>query len=185
LDFYRSRFFRESDQKKKKYRLTKWNILCRPKDQGGLGIDVLDIKNRCLLSKWLFKLLNEEGMWQELLQNKYLITKSLSQVQARPTDSPFWKGINRGKDEFFKHGSFIVGDGQTTRFWEDAWLGKEPLATQYPSLYAIVQHKNITIAEVMNQTTLNIGFRVHACVTRCAMGTMATFSRTFDGSSTK
>ena len=35
LDFYRSRFFWQSDQNKKKYRLTKWNIVCRPKDQGG------------------------------------------------------------------------------------------------------------------------------------------------------
>jgi hypothetical protein len=35
LDFYRSRFFWQSDQSKRKYRLTKWNIICRPKDQGG------------------------------------------------------------------------------------------------------------------------------------------------------
>jgi hypothetical protein len=57
LDFYRSRFFWQSDGQNKKYRLTKWNIVCRPKDQGGLGIEVLDIKNRYLISKWLFKLL--------------------------------------------------------------------------------------------------------------------------------
>jgi hypothetical protein len=81
LDFCRSRFFWQSDGQKKKYRLTKWNIVCRPKDQGGLGIEVLDIKNRCLLSKWLFKLLSEEGVWQELLSNKYLRSKTLSQVQ--------------------------------------------------------------------------------------------------------
>jgi hypothetical protein len=48
---------------KKKYRLSKWNMICRPKDQGGLGIEVLDIKNNCLLSKWLFKIINEDGMW--------------------------------------------------------------------------------------------------------------------------
>jgi hypothetical protein len=89
LDFYRSQFFWQNDQLKKKYRLTRWNIICRPKDQGGLGVEVLDIKNRCLLSKWLFKLLNKEGMWQELLFNKYLRHKSLAQVIANPTDSPF------------------------------------------------------------------------------------------------
>jgi hypothetical protein len=49
--------------------LTKWNIICRPKDQGGLGIEVLDIKNRCLLSKWLFKLLNEQGMCYKRIGN--------------------------------------------------------------------------------------------------------------------
>lgn len=56
LDFYRSRFFWQSDEHKCKYRLTKWNIICRPKDQGGLGIELLEFKNRCVLSKWLFKL---------------------------------------------------------------------------------------------------------------------------------
>ena len=76
-------------------------IICRPKDQGGLGTEVLDIKNRCLLSKWLFKLLSEEGVWQELLHNKYLRGKTLSQVQAKPTDSPFWKGLMGVKSDFF------------------------------------------------------------------------------------
>jgi hypothetical protein len=32
LDFYRSNFFWQSDEHKKKYRLFEWNILCRPKD---------------------------------------------------------------------------------------------------------------------------------------------------------
>jgi hypothetical protein len=36
LDFYRSRFFWQGDNHKKKYRLIKWSIICRPKDQGGL-----------------------------------------------------------------------------------------------------------------------------------------------------
>jgi hypothetical protein len=124
------------------YQLTRWNIICWPKDQGGLGIKVLDIKNSCLLSKWLFKLLNEKGMWQELIHNKYLKTKTLSQVQAKPTDSSFWKGILRGKDVFFQCGSFVVRDGLSTRFWEDPWLNRTPLMTQYPSLYSIVSHKN-------------------------------------------
>jgi hypothetical protein len=35
LDYFRSNFFWQSEENKKKYRLSKWNILCRPKDQGG------------------------------------------------------------------------------------------------------------------------------------------------------
>jgi len=61
LDFYRSTFFWQGNSDKKKYHLAKWDILCRPKDQGGLGIADLSITNKCLLSKWLFKLLNEDG----------------------------------------------------------------------------------------------------------------------------
>ena len=43
LDFYRSRFFWQSDGHKKKYSLAKWEMICRPKEQGGLGIEVLEI----------------------------------------------------------------------------------------------------------------------------------------------
>jgi hypothetical protein len=41
--------------------------MCQLKDQGGLGIQSLEIQNECLLSKWLFKLINEEGLWQAIL----------------------------------------------------------------------------------------------------------------------
>jgi hypothetical protein len=80
---------------------------------------VLDIKNRCLLSKWLFKLFSGEGVWHELLSNKYPRSKHLSQVQVKLTDSPFWKGIMRVKVELFQWRSFVVRDGMKTRFWED------------------------------------------------------------------
>ena len=50
--------------KRKKYRLAKWSMAYRPKDQGGLGIHDLQAKNKALLSKWLFKLLTEDGVWQ-------------------------------------------------------------------------------------------------------------------------
>jgi hypothetical protein len=64
LDYYRSRFFWQCDEHKKKYRLAKWSILHKPKSIGGLGIIDLDVQNKCLLSKWIIKLLNEEGLWQ-------------------------------------------------------------------------------------------------------------------------
>jgi hypothetical protein len=80
LDFYRSTFFWQGDNHKKKYRLMKWDILCLPKDQGGLGILNLEIKNICLLSKWLYKLINEDGIWQELLRKKYLKNKTIGEV---------------------------------------------------------------------------------------------------------
>ena len=129
LDFYRSRFFWQSDELKRKYRLAKWDVICRPKDQGGLGVENLEVKNRCLLSKWLYKLAAEtDATWAQLLRNKYMHSKTLSQVTVRPTDSPFWKGIMRVKATFFNRTRFIVGDGNSTRFWDDTLLGEAPLA---------------------------------------------------------
>jgi len=61
LNHYRSRFFWQGGSDKKKYHLAKWDILCRPKDQGGLGVIDLEVQNKCLLSKWIVNLLNSEG----------------------------------------------------------------------------------------------------------------------------
>jgi hypothetical protein len=74
LDYFRSRFFWQCDYHKRKYHLAKWDILCQPKEQGGLWIHNLDIKNTALLSKWLFHLLITDGTWQQILRNKYLGT---------------------------------------------------------------------------------------------------------------
>jgi hypothetical protein len=62
---------------------------CQPKDQGGLGIHNLGIKNTTLLSKWLFKLLTSYGTWQQILQNKYLWSKPLSQLEWKAGDLHF------------------------------------------------------------------------------------------------
>ena len=140
--------------------MTKWNLICRPKDQGGLGIEVLTIKNKCLLSKWLFKFLNEQGVWQELIQNKYLRGETLSQVSPKPSDSPFWRGVLKVKQEFFALGSFQIGNGQSTRLWEDTWLGDRPLSVQYPRLFNIVRHKSVLVADVLNNAPpINLEFR--------------------------
>jgi hypothetical protein len=62
------------------------------------------------------------------------------------------------KNEFFNRGSFCVGDGTGTRFWEDTWLGDTSLANQYPTLYNIVRTKDILVADVLSHNPLNIRF---------------------------
>jgi hypothetical protein len=62
-----------------------------------LGIEVLSLKSKCLLSKWLFKLITEELMWKELLHNKYHRNKTLAQLDAEPVDFPFWIGLIESK----------------------------------------------------------------------------------------
>ena len=159
LDYYRSRFFWQSDEHKKKYRLVKWSILCQPKEIGGLGIKNLDIQNRCLLSKWLFKLINEEGIWQSLLRNKYLKNQTIAQVEKKSGDSHFWAGLMKVKDTFLNHGSFHLNDGNQKRFWEDKWIGNHTLREQYPDLYNIVRKKHATVASVFSRVPLNVSFR--------------------------
>jgi hypothetical protein len=133
--------------------------MCRPKSLGGLGILDLDEQNKCLLSKWIFKLANEDGVWQDILRKKYLVNKTLSQAQKKKGDSQFWSGLMEVKNILLERGKFEVHDGTQTRFWEDLWIGREPLMKSYPSLYSITRKKNVTVAQVLATTPLGITFR--------------------------
>jgi hypothetical protein len=159
LDYFRSRFFWKIDDPKRKYRLAKWSILCRPKNQGGLGIHDLDTKNIAFRCKWLFRLLTTDGMWQQILRNKYLHSKPLSQAQWKNGDSHFWASLMKVKREFLRFGTFKVKDGTQVRFWEDKWLGNATLREQYPCLYNIARHKQHTLSEVLSSSPINISWR--------------------------
>ncbi|WVZ92703.1 hypothetical protein U9M48_038749, partial [Paspalum notatum var. saurae] len=133
IEYFRSCFFWQYDNHRKKYRLIK---------QGGLGVENLDIQNKCLLSKWLFKLCNEDGIWQDLLQNKYLKGNSLSQIEKKPRDSHFWKSVMGVKNQFLSLGHF-----------------KLALKDVYPNLFTIVRRKHATVVEVLRMNPYNVSFR--------------------------
>uniref|UniRef100_A0A452XBT8 Reverse transcriptase zinc-binding domain-containing protein n=1 Tax=Aegilops tauschii subsp. strangulata TaxID=200361 RepID=A0A452XBT8_AEGTS len=168
LDYFRSSFFWQSGNETKKYRLARSSVLCRPKSQGGLGIQDLEIKNIALLSKWVYKLLTENGVWQEIIRNKYVGSNAISQIHWKPGDSHFWSGVMKAKEFFFQFGTFSVRDGSQVRFWEDTWLGNNSLMVQYPSLYRIVRHKFVTIKQVFGQENPDISFHRDLLGTRLA-----------------
>ncbi|WVZ75254.1 hypothetical protein U9M48_023328 [Paspalum notatum var. saurae] len=159
LNYFRSRFFWQGDESKRKYRLARWNILCQPKDQGGLGIHDLNIKNTALLSKWLFKLLTSDGTWQQFLRNKYLGSKPLVQVDWKTGDSRFWSSLMKVKQNFLRFGTFKIKNGSQVRFWEDAWFEGQGLKDRYPGLYSIARKKFITIAEALTDTGAAFSWR--------------------------
>lgn len=159
IDFLRSRFYWQSEDEKKKYRLAKWGVLCQPKEVGGIGIKNIDSQNKCLLVKWLFKLANEEGMWQQILKRKYFRNKTIGEVQVKPGDSHFWSGLMKIKELFLSHGRFVTNRGINVRFWEDKWLGDFSLEHRFPSLYYITRRKHATVANVLSSTPLNVSFR--------------------------
>jgi hypothetical protein len=115
LDYFHSRFFWQGEEEEK-YRLGKWSILCEPKDQGGLRILDLNTKNIALLSKWIYKLLTSDGMWQQVLRNKYLGSKPLAQVESKIGDSHFWSYLMSVKHDFLHFGAFLVKDGSQVCF---------------------------------------------------------------------
>ena len=159
MDRVRKGFLWSGDKDKKKYHLVKWETVCMPKEQGGLGILDLELMNISLISKWLWKLFNEDGLWQQILTSKYLRKITLCQVSARPGDSHFWQGLMEVKPLFWPCCTVMVGNGEKTSFWEDHWVGDMPLAKQFPRLFSISLNKLETVKNVFANGMNSLRFR--------------------------
>jgi hypothetical protein len=49
--------------------------------------------NKSFFCKWLWKLENTQGTWQQMLSRKYLANQVLAEAKLRPGSSHFWKRL--------------------------------------------------------------------------------------------
>jgi hypothetical protein len=104
--------------------------------------------------------MNEQGIWQDLLRQKYMQDKAIRQTRRKLGDSQFWSGIMSVKELFLGFGTFQLNNGTNIRFLEDTWVGNRSLKDQFTHLYRIVRHKHDTVAAMFNTVPLNISFRI-------------------------
>lgn len=148
LDTLRSRFFWEGAKTKRKYHLVMWAAVCRPKKFGGLGILNSKLMNVALLTKWLWRLAqNESGLWADLLRAKYFPDGNL--FTAKVKGSPFWNGIQAVKPAFTVGARFQVHNGKSTRFWLDSWLGPNPLWMSHGVLFQLATDTELMVADAL------------------------------------
>jgi hypothetical protein len=78
---------------KRKYRLLKWEVICKSKKKGGIGIKDIKKMNISLLCKWWWKLDNEDGLWQDVVRNKYMLGEAVGTLRHRLDNSPVWTDL--------------------------------------------------------------------------------------------
>uniref|UniRef100_A0A0A9HQM5 Reverse transcriptase zinc-binding domain-containing protein n=1 Tax=Arundo donax TaxID=35708 RepID=A0A0A9HQM5_ARUDO len=120
-----------------------------PKSQGGLGVKNLEKMNMCLLGKWIFKAASGSGIWNQIVEAKYLRGKSCFQVKNKNTESPCWTDILALRPLVHEGCRWEVGSGTKVRFWEDSWIDGKPLALTYANLYDIVEQHEVSVREVV------------------------------------
>jgi hypothetical protein len=127
--------------------LIKWEIICKSKKKGGLGIKDLRKLNISLMCKWRWRLETEEGLWQDIVKYKYLNNKSIHEVGHRINDSPMWSDLLKVKGIYLQGRGVTFRRGNLTRFWLDPWVYKEPLYLAAPLLFELCDKKEIIVAQ--------------------------------------
>jgi hypothetical protein len=71
--------------------MAKWDLVCRPKEQGGLGVLNLILQNKALLIKNLYKFYNHHDIpWVNLIWHAYY-RNSNTPHGCQPKGSFWWK----------------------------------------------------------------------------------------------
>ena len=105
----------------RKYHLVRWEIICKPIAQGGLGIRSIENMNKALLGKWLWRVVNAtQGLWRQILINKYKAGRDgWCILDDSYKSSGLWKSILSVKTEFNQWIRFRFHDGKSIKLWHD------------------------------------------------------------------
>jgi hypothetical protein len=133
----------------------KWDEICKPKKEGGLGVKNLKVMNLSLLTKWRWKLLSEGNeLWKDVVLAKYgslaVGNPDLDVVEPRVGASVWWRDLcrlDRGVGWFSTATSRIVGNGRGTKLWKDVWVEGQSLERRFPRLFGISMQKDHLISE--------------------------------------
>lgn len=71
-----------------------WDLVCRSKTLGGLGLRKIRIINKTLLAKQIWRSFSSSGEWKEILRSKYMTNcmslKALLDSPILPHGSTCW-----------------------------------------------------------------------------------------------
>ncbi|GJZ15925.1 hypothetical protein Tco_0551602 [Tanacetum coccineum] len=105
-----------------------WNLVCRPKEQGGLGLKPLRKWNEVLLITQIWKIIeNKESLWVKWVNTVKLKNKSFWEIDGNSTDSWGWKNMLKIRDKIKPYVFYEVGNGNSISAWYDKWCDQGPL----------------------------------------------------------
>ncbi|GKA86928.1 hypothetical protein Tco_0808639 [Tanacetum coccineum] len=135
LEGIRRNFFWGGTTDENKIAWIAWDKTTSSISNGGLGIGTLKSSNHAMLSKWWWRFHTENhAFWCKIIRSIHGVDGGLNDTSLIKSKSGPWYRIAKLKDDLSKIGIDLpsifkekIGDGCSTRFWLDTWLGGSPL----------------------------------------------------------
>ncbi|XVF04129.1 hypothetical protein REPUB_Repub05bG0055500 [Reevesia pubescens] len=132
LEKIQRRFLWGGSTPNKKPHMVDWSSVCTLKKFGGLGLVKLNLINRALLNKWVWRYSKEQNsLWKLVIDSKYGDTVStlLPSMKKARYFSSSWRNIMRPVLKSCPFSTFLLsnmgsllGDGKRIKFWSDEWI---------------------------------------------------------------
>jgi hypothetical protein len=91
---------------------------------------------------------HEEGLWQDIVNLKYVKNTLVCLIKPKISDSPIWFDLLKIRCIYMRGREYKVNNGRLISFWLDPWLGDDPLCKFYPILYDLCLDQRSYVHEV-------------------------------------
>ncbi|GKA84983.1 reverse transcriptase zinc-binding domain-containing protein [Tanacetum coccineum] len=107
-----------------------WEIVCLPKDEGGLGIRRLECFNSALMAAHVWKLLTlKESLWVKWIHEYKLKGRNFWDYPLRGNMSWGWRKILKLRPSIRRFIWSKIGNGLNTSLWYDKWNDLDHIAS--------------------------------------------------------
>ena len=138
--------------------LAAWEMVCKPKKHGGLGVINLNIQNKGLLLKHLHKFYNKMDVpCVHLLWDNLYVDKIPHAVN--PGGSFWWRNILKLTPIFRGISHVQLVDGATTLLWKYLWA-RDVLHDSHPRAFSFTLHEDISVANFWASNDLHETFHL-------------------------
>lgn len=130
--------------------LAAWEVACKPKDQGGLGIIDIQNQNDALLMKFLDKFYNNANVpWVQLTWSK-LYHNDQTPPHARCLVGSFWwMDVLKLFEKFKQFTTCQPNRGNSVLLWSDIWID-QTLRDKFPHLFSFSRKHKCSIRFFIN-----------------------------------
>lgn len=122
--------------------------MTKPKSAGELGLRDIQLFNQVLLAKQAWRIIKRpESLLSRILLGKYCHKQVFLKVEAPKSCSHGWRSVLHGRDLLRDYLGKAIGNGQTTRVWQDSWISTTEQVKPYGPIPQ--EELDLTVADLL------------------------------------
>jgi hypothetical protein len=116
-------FWWGTEKGKRKMHWLAWDVMLKPKKQGGMGFKDMRMFNQALLARQAWRLIQfPDSLCAQILRAKYYPNGNLLDTVFTGNGSSTWHAIEYGLELLKKGAIWRIGNGANVRIWRDPWI---------------------------------------------------------------
>ena len=132
----------------------KWEKVCLPREEGGIGFRMIHEFSMALLAKQLWRLVQvPDSLVARVLRRRYYRLSSPLRVNSTSSPSYVWTSISAARKLLLLGIRQKIHSGYEVKVWEDPWIPTTPARPAIP--IAPVMHPNVRVSDLINKVSMD------------------------------